>query len=576
MPLLGFVFQFLFYGLIVWLIVRAVRGRRGGDPADHAAAVRRLFVYGLLFATLMMAASGVVISLQELLETDSDQRGEQNEVLALGMSLVIVGGPAFGFLLRQVRSRLAEQAEERGSFAWAAYLNGVLAVSLFTFVVSAFPLLEGILGVGEFMPERLAPTVVWGLVWAGHWFWLKPAYGLPGDLHLAVGSLIGLVTLAVGLGTLAFLGADGVYRSMVDIVPDGHPEADVRTGLVLVFLGALVWGWHWIREYRHADRTILWHTYVVPIVSLGGLVVALVSVVTLAYWALVWTAGDVTVDIAAEHFEDVPVMVATLLVGAAVWQYHRVVLHEPGVVERSEPLRVYDYLMAAAGLVAGVVGATLAIVAGIEAITPEPIDADVSTENRLILALLLLVAGGGLWRVFWEKVQEFRRTDPRSELASPVRRVHLMALFGVGGIVVLSSLIAILSIALEDMLEGTVGGATLRSIRVGVAMLITVTGVAAYHLTVYRHDRDALDAFEPAAAPKPPRHIVLVAPPGTSLSSDLAAATGAALETWHRTDVGTSAAIDLDQLAANIEAVDAADTLVIVGPDGPTVVPYEV
>ncbi len=574
----GFVFlipQFLFYGLIVWVIVRAVRGRRGPDTEDSAVSVKRLFVYGLLFATLMLAVSGAVLTLEEMLETDTDPRGERSEAIALGLSFVIVGAPAYGLLLTHVRRRLAEQAVERESFAWAAYLNLALGISLLATVVYAFPLFESILGVGEFRPERVAQVAVWSLVWVGHWFWLKPAHGIPGDLHLAAGSLIGLITLAIGVGTLIHAAADAVYEAAADAVPVGHPEPEPRSGLVLLVLGALVWGWHWLREYLSAERTPLWHAYVVPIVALGGLVTTLVSGVMVAYWALVWTAGDVE-DVAAEHFEDVPVMVAALLVGAGVWQYHRAALQRPELFERSEPLRVYDYLMAAASLVAGVVGATLAIVAGIEAITPEPVGVSTSGINRLILAILLIVVGGGLWRIFWETIQEFRTTDIEAELLSTVRRAYLMALFGIGGVVVIGSLIAILSVALEDLLDGVFGGLTVRSFRVGVALLGTVTGVAWYHLAVYRSDREELEELIPTTAAAPRRHIVLVAHPGSLLPSRLATATGADLELWHRTDDGGSPTVDLRELTEIIEAVDSANTLVLGGPDGPTVVPYEV
>ena len=148
-------------------------------------------------------------------------------------------------------------------------------------------------------------------------------------------------------------------------------------------------------------------------------------------------------------------------------------------------------------------------------------------------------------------------------------------LFGVGGIVILASLISVLYIAIEDLLEGTFGGQTIWSMRVGLSLLVTVTGVAWYHLAVFRSDRKTLTAVEPVPAPPLPRHVVLIAPRGIELADELAAATGADLESWYRTDDTTIPDLDFDKLAARIEASDAHDVLVVIGPAGATLTPFE-
>lgn len=575
-PLFSGLVQIAILGLIVWAIVRAVGRRRDEtEGADQAASVQRLFVYGLMFATLVLAAIGIVLVLQELTGTASGGADEENSALAFGLALVIVAGPAYGLLLRHARRRLADLADERHSLGWAAYLNLSLVVSLIVTTVAAQQMLEGVTGVDDFAVEAFAPVAVWGAVWAMHWFWLKAAYGLPGDLHLAAGSLTGLVALVIGVGGLAFVAGDEIYTSLVERVPGGHDEPELGSWAIATSIGVLVWSWHWLRRYLRAGRTPLWHVYVVLIGALGGLVATVASAATIGYWTLVWFLGDPSEMLSSEHFEFMPAAAAVLVVGVVAWQYHRLVLQRRHEVERTEPLRTYDYLMAGAGLVATVVGVTLALVALLEAVTPEVVGTETRVANQLILAVILSAIGGPLWWIFWSRIRRHVTDDPAAELGSTVRRIYLTVLFGVGGIVVLVSLISVLVVGLEDLLDGTFGGETIRSFRVGLSLVATVTGVAWYHLGVYRSDRDALIALGPAPPPPPTRHVVLIVPRDTTLAEELTIATGADLESWYRTDQTTMPDIDLEQLAAQIEASDARDILVVIGSDGPTVVPFE-
>jgi hypothetical protein len=567
--------QLLFYGLIVWVIVRLVRGRRDSEQGDQVVSVRRLFVYGLMFATLMLTAIGAVIVLQELIGP-SEGGDEGRSALAFGLALVIVTGPAYGLLLRYGRRRLRQLASERCSFGWAAYLNLTLLVSLVVTIVTAQQLLEGVIGVQEFELVSLVPVVVWGAVWAMHWFWLKAAYGLPGDLYLAAGSLTGLLTLVIGTGGLVYVAGDEIYTRAVEQVPAGHEVPELGRWGITTLLGVLVWSWYWLARYQRAERTDLWHVYVVVIGALGGLIATVCSAATIGYWTLVWFLGQPSAPRSSEYFEYVPAAATSVLVvGVATWQYHRWVLQTGDEVDRSEPLRTYDYVMAGAGLVSTVVAVTLALVALLEAITTDSSGTDTSVANQLILATTLSMIGAPVWWVFWSRIGHHVAENPVVELGSTVRRLYLIVLFGVGGIVILTSLISVLYIAIEDLLAGTFGSQTIWFTRVGLSLLVTVTGVAWYHLGVFRSDRATLTAVEPTPVPPPPMHVVLIAPRGAALAEALATATGADLDSWYRTDDTPMPDIDIDQLTAQIDASDVQNVLVVVGPTGATLTPFE-
>ena len=346
--ILGLVMQLAFFGVIAWVIVRFLGHRRNaGEEAevDRATSVRRFFVYGLMLVTLILGAVGATMVGLTLLT--SSWSNDERTALALGLAFMLVAGPAYAFLLRFTRGRLRDDVSERASLAWAAYLNIALASSLIVSTVTVHNFLAGVFGVDDFEWRGIAPVTVWAAVWAMHWFWLRPAHGLPGDLHLAVGSLTGLVTMMIGLGGVAYVAGDGIYASVVERLPAGHESPELATWLIATGVGAVVWAWHWLGCYLRAERTSLWHVYVLLIGTLGGLAASISSGATIAYWTAVWHLGNPKMDLPSEHFEHVPVAAAFLVAGMATWQYHRTVLRAEGPVDRSEPLRAHDYLMAA-------------------------------------------------------------------------------------------------------------------------------------------------------------------------------------------------------------------------------------
>ncbi len=578
---LGMLMQLAFFGVIAWAIVRLLGHRRpeGEDEeVDRATSVRRLFVYGLMLVTLIFAAVGATMIGHTLLT--SGWSDEERSSLALGLAFALVAGPAYGFLLRFARGRLRDDAGERASWSWAAYLNTALASSLIVSTVTVHNFFAGVFGVDEFEWRSIAPVIVWVAVWAIHWFWLRRTHGLPGDLHLAVGSLTGLVTLVVGLGGVAYVAGDEIYTAIVDRLPAGHETPELAPWLIAIGIGGVVWAWHWLGSYARAERTPLWHVYVLPIGTLGGLVASIASGATIAYWTTVWYLGNPELDLPSEHFEHVPVAAGFLVAGMATWWYHRTVLQSGGSVERSEPLRSYDYLMTASGLVASVVGATLALVALFESIAARITDDPSGVANRLVLAVILVVIGLPLWWTFWSRIRGHLDVDPAAEIGSPTRRLSLVVLFGAGGLTALISLIVVLFVGIDDLLDGTFGGETLHSARVGLALLATVTGVAWYHLGVFRSDRALAEQLAPEPTPLPPpawppaTHVVLIAPPDGALAEALETATGLVVETWVREDDMPMPDIEIDELVARILEDDGHDVAVVVGPTGVDVIPY--
>ena len=78
---------------------------------------------------------------------------------------------------------------------------------------------------------------------------------------------------------------------------------------------------------------------------------------------------------------------------------------------------------------------------------------------------------------------------PQEEVSSITRRVYLFLLFGATGLVAVISLLILVFIVVEDLLEGDLGSATINTIAVPLSLIITAGAVAWYHFAVFREDR---------------------------------------------------------------------------------------
>jgi hypothetical protein len=256
---------------------------------------------------------------------------------------------------------------------------------------------------------------------------------------------------------------------------------------VLFGIGAAVWLFYWINHARGTPRSMLWLAYVLLIGVLGGVITAVVGAGTLLFGTLNWFIGDVGLTAASIHFAFVPGSVAALVVGVGSWGYHRAVLGSRTSEDRTEVERVYDYLLSGAGLLVAAGGLGTLITIGFDALGSQPIAS--SGGSVVAVAITLLVIGVPLWWQHWSTIYRFRRTHPQEEVSSVTRRIYLFVLFGATSLVAVISLLILVFIVVEDLLEGDLGSATINSIAVPLSLILTAGAIAWYHFAVFRADR---------------------------------------------------------------------------------------
>ncbi|MEN8234407.1 MAG: DUF5671 domain-containing protein [Actinomycetota bacterium] len=476
----------VFVGLIVF-VVKLVTKKGASSTEGSGVSIRRFFQYLIMLVMLAIAAFGV-IGIIDAVASAGSAVTRDTSAIARSIAFVVVGIPVYGGLALYTRRQLVREPREARSFGWLGYLTIALVGSLIFVMSFTVAFVGELLAEGNVDRTALVSMIVWGGVWFGHW-WVagQRAEESRMQFHLLAGSAVGLVPLGIGAGVAIGAALGEIYDAVFSVTAvDAGVETLVR-GLVLFVIGALAWLFYWIGHARKTDRSVPWLIYVLLFGVLGGVITFVVGTGTLVYGFLDWFIGDVGSTSAASHFAFVPGAVAALVVGAGSWGYHRVVLGSRAGEARTEVHRVYDYLLSGAGLIVAASGLGTLITVALDAIgNATTVGSRGSTSAA---GIMLLIIGVPLWWRHWSTVRHFRASEPGEEVASVTRRIYLFVLFGATSLVAVISLIVLIFIAVEDLLEATVGAATISSIAVPVALIVTSGAVAWYHFAVFREDR---------------------------------------------------------------------------------------
>ena len=483
----------VFVGLIV-LVVKLVSKKGSTSTEGTGVSIRRFFQYLIMLVMLAIAAFGVIGIVDAALSTGSAATRDTTAI-ARSIAFLVVGLPVYGGLALFTRRQLSKSPAEGQSFGLHAYLTVALIGSLVSAVSFAIAFIGELLAEGDLDGTALISMIVWGCVWAAHWrFADRRAESEKMQLHLLAGSLVGLVPLTIGAGIAIGAALGEAYDAVVSITAvDAGIETLVR-GLVLFVVGALVWGFYWLGRARTAPRSMLWLTYVLLIGVLGGVVTTTVGAGTLIYLILNWAFGGVGSTSAAIHFASIPGAVATLIVGAGAWSYHRWMVGHRSDTARTEVDRVYDYLLSAAGLVVAAGGLATAITVVLDALGSEAVID--SRGSAGAVAITLLLVGLPVWWRHWSRIRRLRAAVPDVEVASPTRRIYLYLLFGAMSLVAIISLIVLIFLLVEDLLDGKLGSGTIDDTAVAFSLIVTSGAIAWYHFAVFREDRSIAPAAE--------------------------------------------------------------------------------
>jgi len=517
---------------VVVLVIRKV-SKRATSSSNTAQPVRLFFQYALAFGLFMIVTVGLAGLLSRALDVSNIVNADQSS-LASNLAFVVVGGPLLAGIIIWLRNSLRENPSEGHGLIPTFFATLAAIVSLLVFLSSAIAALHNVISGDEVLGSTLGRTIVWGTALI---LVLKISNSVipKNDFRIQyfVGSFITALAALIGLvqvlgGVLALLLSQQTFFDTQKLALVS-PDNPIGIGLGTLVMSGALWIYYWIKNANTNKSDTLWLAYVL-IAGVGGtLVIAITSLSISLYQVLVWFVGEPSSQNAGEHFASIPQSVATAFAGFLFWWYHKSLL--PYESERTDVQRTYEYLVSAISLIASAIGISIVIVALIESLTSQVQLAGAGAINTLLGAGTVIVVAGPVWWHFWSRIQSIARAESNAEHSSPVRRIYLFLLFGVGGIVAIVSLITIVVQLFDGILSSNLGANTFSEMRFAIGILISTGIVAGYHWEIYRHEKSVEVSFATTAT-----NVLLVGPTSPELIQKLKAATGAKVSFLQRAD----------------------------------------
>ena len=552
---------------IIVLIVRKISNKSLGTNSSEQP-VRLFFQYALILGLFITFNVGLAGLLGKIIGTSSDVVADQSS-LASNLAFVVVSGPLLAWLLLWLKKSIARNPLDAAGFIPTFFATLAAIISLLVFLSSAIAVSYNLIEGAPTLGYTSARAIVWGLALilvlrASNAVIPKNDFRIQyfvGSLITAIAAIVGLTKVLADLFSTIlsqpiFLGAQAPA-----LISTGEKLLD---GFGTLVIASALWFYYWIKNANTKTNDTMWLSYVLVAGVGGSLVLALTSLTVTIYQVLVWFVGEPTSQIAAEHFSALPVSSASAIVGLLAWWYHKSLL--PLHSQRSETQRTYEYVVSAISLIASTVGIAIIIVAIFESFTSSIIVGDAAI-NTLLGAVTVILVSGPVWVRFWSRIQRFTKTSEQEELASPIRRIYLFLLFGVGGIAAIISLITVVFQIFDGILSSTFGNATLNEMRFALGILISTGIVAAYHWEIYRHEKDIDVSFGAQT-----KSVLLVGPVDQDFVTKLKHATGAHVTFWERTDA-TDVAWPLDQVVELVQQSNSEQLLVILETTGLKAIP---
>lgn len=507
-------------GLIVVIIVvvsiilatRSKEAFHSGSGTEGMSITRRVWLYLITLISLGIFAAGVGqllalffdVTIKGSYLTQVGEATFYQQQLSLGLAITVIGGPLWFLFWRAVQRRVKGNQEEIGAVIRKLFLNFILLETALMGITAASEFLRWLMAgvpLSEFSSSVLATVIVAGIVWFYHWR-VSESEGHP---SLAAKTLrrwyvyilagFGLVWLAVSLVQLINIAVTNLPFWENTLVRGQFWSNAAQMSIAQIILGGVVWYFHWFRMARGDFDSTLRQVYFYLLTISGGAIAALVASTILIFRFFIWVFGGTPISV-SPHFQFLGWAVPTILVGLAIWGYHRrLAQEEAGRVQekRQSAQRVYFYLMSFLGL--GTLVAGLSMLFGI--LVDLIINAAGTSltaitgwwRNQLALCLALLLVGAPLWLYYWNGILKRVQAGGIEEWRALSRRIFLYVIVGVSIITLAADLVNIIYQLLSGILQGNFGVNVLRNSKWSLQTLIVAAPLLWYHWQILRTDQ---------------------------------------------------------------------------------------
>ncbi len=545
--------------------------------------IRRGYIYIAAFISLQVAVWAIIFLLRNLFAPAQNQSD-----LAWQLALIVVALPLFVGHWIWGQRLVQRSEEERTALLRRLYLLAAVSSFLGPLMAQVYfaldVLLQQVAGIdltgtfgptqAEILRESLLAAVVLAVL-GGYHFWLfrRERRETPETAGQAVirrlyqwgFTIAGLVMMLIGLSEILRWMIDQLAGTPLDLEPGG-----IVTELARVLVGGVVWLLFWMHNQRqmagnvadeHASALRKLFLYAVVFV---GLLLAVANLA--AMWATLlqrWFGESVPGELSD--------VLPQILIGGVLFAYHIWILGRDirlaSYVRQQVMIRqIYQYLTAAIGLMAFLVGIGGLIGVLINTLAGDPV-------NRVEVAdfLAAITAGLPVWLWPWWQVQKNVLAGEPGELpesGSLVRRVYLYAFVLMATLTILTSgvyLVYRLFLLLFGQQADPRAG---KDLALAAAYGLLGLGIWLYHGRLLRADGRRLDRMR--AAQLGTVKVVVLNPAGTEFAAPLTAEIRRLLPDVVLQPVELAAdgesppAEEAEPASAELAAVQSAD--IIVGP----------
>lgn len=544
---------------------------------------KRLYFYGVSFVTLVVAANGVALLVQFLVDLIAQRTiaGGPDTQASLGLAMVVVGAPLWVLHWLYTQRQAAKQPDETASTLRKLYLYGVLFTASLVVFIAVHSLIFQVMGGDDLSAYFAGQALVWGIVWGYHWSVERHEQAVLSGLTLkrwymygtSVYTLIALFGGATGVLVVLFQWAYDSILNVGVISSDGVWNSTMQDGIASMVAGGVWWGFHWFYLAHRDVESTLRQVYLNLFAFLGGAITALAAIGTVLYTVIRWLLGETESSAAADHFRVITTAVPFLFAGVALLIYHWQVLQDESRLlagRLAGAKRSFGYVMSAIGLGTAAVGVPLIVGAVIGQVLPEAGDSIAGSEpvrDQLAFALTVLIIGLPLWYWYWPRMQRTVREGGAEERGALARRVYIYGVLGVLALAGIGSLIGFLSGLFNDLLRGDLTVDFLRDGRWMLGIIVGSGALLPYHWQVLREDQR--EGGEPATGLK---SVTLLAggESANELAKRLKEALGIRVRLMHGVDESGAPALSDEQMDALLESIGsvAAERLLIVAVEG--------
>jgi hypothetical protein len=513
----------MFYGigivviLVVFVISIIAATRYKGTShsesgAEGMSSPRRVWLYLIALISLGIFAAGmgqllnllfdVTIIGSSLTQVGGTTFHEQQ--LSLGLAMTVIGGPLWFFFWRAVQRRVKGNEMEIGAAIRKLFLNLILIVTAFIMITSASDFLRWLLAgaqVADFSPSVLAMVIVAGIIWIYHWR-ISERESHPSSIaktfrrwYVYILAAFGLIWLTLGIVLLINNAVVHLPVWANTLVRGQFWNDTAQMSIAQILLGGLVWYFHWFHTARGDFDSTLRQVYFYLLTIAGGAIMTLTASTILIYRFFMWVFRGAPVS-NSPQFQFLGWAVPTIIVGLAIWGYHRrLAQEEAGRVQekRQSAQRVYFYLMSFLGL--GTLVAGLSMLFGIFVdliINAAGTSLTVTTgwwRTQLSLCLALLIVGVPLWLYYWNSILKRVQIGGISEGRAISRRIFVYVIVGTSIVLLAADLVNIIYQILNGALQNNFGINVLRNSKWSLQTLIVAAPLLWYHWQVLRADQ---------------------------------------------------------------------------------------